>query len=178
MKESPIQISPKIMYSLLQGKVSVWIKQLVCLLEEPLKQKDKIPEREMNKFYNFLYAYVEVIMCMGVAEGRIGSSIDYQFQKDYYSCKKGCHTFKNLIITNLASKIIFFVETSKVSTYGKTLYEQADLKSTDQWLYLWMNLEVLGMKTQGVEIFMPEKKPKSKNFPFKKSQFHLLEVSV
>ena len=44
-----------------------------------------MPRRERNKFYNFLYAYAEVVIFMDVAERRIGRSSDYQFQKGHYS---------------------------------------------------------------------------------------------
>jgi hypothetical protein len=46
---------------------------------------NKMPKREINRFYNFLYAYTEVIMFMDVAERRIGRSPDYHVQKDHYS---------------------------------------------------------------------------------------------
>lgn len=93
LKENPNQASHGVMFSMSQAKVSLWVKQLSSLLEQALEQMDKAPKREVNKFYNFLYAYCEVSMFMDVTERRIGRSRDYQVQKEYYSGKKGCHTF-------------------------------------------------------------------------------------
>lgn len=115
MKENPNQAYQGVMFSMSQGKVSLWVNQLSFLLEEALQQMDKMPRRELNKFYNFLYAYVEVIMFMDVAERRIGRSTDYQVQKEYYSGKKGYHTLKNLLITNLEGEVIYLIQ---VATYS------------------------------------------------------------
>jgi hypothetical protein len=74
MKENPNQAYHGMIFSMSQGKVSLWVNQLSCLLEEALKKMDKMPRREANKFYNFLYAFVDVIMFMDVAERKIGRS--------------------------------------------------------------------------------------------------------
>ena len=95
------------MFSMSQGKVSLWVQQLSSLLERALQKMNKMPKREINTFYNFLYAYCEVIVFMDVAERRIGRSTDYQVQKEHYSGKKGFHTLKNLVITNLEQEVIY-----------------------------------------------------------------------
>lgn len=162
MKENPNQVYHGMMFSMSQGKVSLWIKQLSSLLEQALGQMGKTPKREVSKFYNFLYAYGEVIMLMDVTERRIGRSTDYQVQKEYYSGKKGCHTLKNLLITTLAGEILYLGETFEGSVHDKTIYEQAQLCFPDQGHSLWVDLGFLGIQAEGLQVFMPDKKPKGK----------------
>lgn len=174
----PNQAYHGVMFSMSQGKVSLWVNQLSFLLEEALEQMDKMPKREVNKFYNFLYAYVEVIMFMDVAERRIGRSPDYHVQKDHYSGKKGCHTLKNLLITNLAGKVIYLGETFEGSVHDKSMYDQAALKFPDQWHSLWVDLGFQGLKAEGVEVYIPEKKPKGKEISNFQKELNTLIASI
>lgn len=178
MKENPNQVYQGVMFSMSQGKVSLWVKQLSSLLEQALEQMGKMPKREMNKFYNFLYACLEVIMFMDVAERRIGRSTDYQVQKAHYSGKKRCHTLKNLLITNLKGEIIYLGETFEGSIHDKTMYDQAALKFPHQWHSLWVDLGFLGIQAAGVEVFMPEKKPKGKQLSKFQKQLNTLIASI
>jgi hypothetical protein len=162
MKENPNQSYQGAMFSMSQGKVSLWVKQLSALLEEALKRMDKLPKREVNQFYHFLHACVEVIMFMDVAERRIGRSTDYQVQKLHYSGKKRCHTLKNLLITTLEGEVIYLGETFEGSLHDKTLYDQAELEFPHQWHCLWADLGFVGIQAEGVQVFMPQKKPKGK----------------
>ncbi|MFP4091601.1 MAG: HARBI1 family protein [Cyclobacteriaceae bacterium] len=178
MKENPNQAYHGVMFSMSQGKVSLWVNQLSFLLKEALKKMGKIPNREANKFYNFLYAYVEVVMFMDVAERRIGRSPDYQVQKDHYSGKKGHHTLKNLLIANLEGEIIYLGETFEGSVHDKSMYDQAELKFPDQWHSLWVDLGFLGLKAEGVEVYMPEKKPKGKKLSNFQKELNTLIASI
>lgn len=169
LKENPNQVYHGVMFSMSQGKVSMWVKQLSILLEQALEQMGKTPKREINKFYHFLYASWEVSMFMDVTERRIGRSRDYQVQKDHYSGKKGYHTIKNLLITNLAGEIIYLGESFEGSIHDKKIYEQAQLCFPHQGHCLWVDLGFLGIQAEGVEVFMPQKKPKGKQLsPFQK----------
>lgn len=178
MKENPNQVYHGVMFSMSQGKVSSWVKQLSFLLEEALKRMSEMPKREMDKFYYFLYAYGEVVMFMDVAERRVGRSSDYQVQKDHYSGKKGCHTLKNLLITNLEGKVIYLGETFEGSIHDKAMYDQADIQFPDQWHCLWADLGFLGMEAKGVQVFMPEKKPKGKNLSSFQKELNTLIASI
>ena len=178
MKENPNQAYHGMVFSMSQGKVSLWVNQLSFLLEEALKQMDQIPNREINKFYNFLYSYCEVIMFMDVAERRIGRSTDYKVQKDHYSGKKGCHTLKNLLISNLEGEIIYLGETFEGSVHDKKMYDLAELKFPDQWHCLWVDLGFLGIEAEGVEVFMPEKKPKGKELSNFQKDLNTLIASI
>lgn len=162
MKENPNQAYHGIMFSMSQGKVSLWVNQLSFLLEEALKKMSKMPKRDINKFYNFLYACVAVDMFMDVAERRIGRSPDYQVQKDQYSGKKGFHTLKNLLISNLEGEIIYLGETFEGSVHDKKMYDLEEFRFPNQRHFLWVDLGFLGIEAEGVEIYMPEKKPKGK----------------
>jgi hypothetical protein len=178
MKENPNQAYHGVMFSMSQGKVSLWVKQLSTLLEQALEQMGKTPKREMNKFYHFLYAYCEVIMFMDVAERRIGRSTDYQVQKEHYSGKKGCHTLKNLLITNLEGEVIYLGETFEGSLHDKTMYDQAELSFPNQWHSLWVDLGFLGIEADKVEIFMPEKKPRGKQLTKYQKELNGLIASI
>ncbi|MDF9796263.1 hypothetical protein OKW21_002603 [Catalinimonas alkaloidigena] len=183
MKENPNQAYHGVMFSMSQGKVSLWVNQLSFLLEEALKKMGKMPHREVNKFYNFLYAYVELVMFMDVVERRIGRSPDYQVQKDHYSGKKGCHTLKNLLIANLEGELIYLGETFEGSVHDKSMYDQAELKFPDhriaeRWHSLWVDLGFLGLKAEGVEVYMPEKKPKGKELSNFQKELNTLIASI
>jgi hypothetical protein len=139
---------------------------------------NKIPKREIKKFYNFLFAYVEVIMFMDVAERRIGRSPDYQVQKEHYSGKKGCHTVKNLLIANIEGEIIYLGETFEGSLHDKKMYDLAELKFPDQWHCLWVDLGFIGIEAKSVEIFMPEKKPKGEELSNFQKDLNTLIASI
>jgi len=166
------------MFSMSQGKVSLWVKQLSPLLEEALSKMNKMPKREINRFYNFLYAYAEVIMFMDVAERRIGRSPDYHVQKDHYSGKKGCQTLKNLLISNIEGEVIYLGETFEGSVHDKKMYDLSELKFPDQWHCLWVDLGFLGIEAEGVEIFMPEKKPKGEELSNFQKELNTLIASI
>lgn len=138
----------------------------------------KMPKRDINKFYNFLYALVDVIMFMDVAERKIGRSPDYQVQKDHYSGKKGYHTLKNLLITNVEGEIIYLGETFEGSIHDKKMYDLEELKFPDQWHSLWMDLGFLGIEAENVELFMPEKKPKGKELSNFQKELNTLIASI
>lgn len=183
MKENPNQAYHGVMFSMSQGKVSLWVKQLSSLLEQALAQMGKMPKREMNKFYNFLCAYCQAILFMDVTERRIGRSTDYQVQKEHYSGKKGCHTLKNLLITNLEAEVIYLGETFEGSIPDKSMYDQADLKfaepqTAQQWHWLWVDLGFLGIEANQVQVFMPEKKPKGKQLTNYQKELNGLIASI
>jgi hypothetical protein len=178
MKENPNQAYHGVMFAMSQAKVSVWVKQLSSLLQQALEQMGKTPKREVNKFYNFLYAYFEVIMFMDVTERKIGRSRDNQLQKEHYSGKKGCHTLKNLLITNLAGEIIYLGESFEGSIHDKKIYEQAQLCFPDQGHCLWVDLGFLGIEAAGVKVFMPDKKPKGKGLSQFQKQLNTLIASI
>lgn len=178
LKENPNQAYHGAMFSLSQGKVSVWVKQLSWLLEEALTKMRKMPKREVHKFYHFLYAYGEVMMFMDVAERKIGRSTDYQVQKAHYSGKKSAHTLKNLLITNLEREVIYLGETFEGSVHDKTMYDQVDFAFPNQLHCLWADLGFLGIAAEEVKVFMPEKKPKGKELSNFQKELNGLIASI
>jgi hypothetical protein len=162
LKENPNQAYHGVMFSMSQGKVSLWVKQLSVLLQEALDRMKKLPKREVNRLYSLLCGCMELIMFMDVTERRIGRATDDHVQRLHYSGKKGHHTLKNLLITNLSSEVIYLSETLEGSVHDKTIYDQAELKFPDRGHCLWVDLGFLGVQEKYVEVFIPEKKPKGK----------------
>lgn len=178
MKENPNQVYHGAMFDMSQGKVSLWIKQLSPILQEALKGMDKLPKREVNQFYHYLCACIEIVMFMDVTERRVGRSADYQVQKLHYSGKKGCHTLKNLLITTLEGEVIYLGETFEGSWHDKALYDQAELIFPDQLHCLWTDLGFLGIEAEEVSVFMPDKKPKGKELTDYQKELNGLIASI
>ena len=160
MKENPNQAYHGALFEMSQGKVSQWVKQLSPLLEEALGRMDKLPKRSAERLYYFLYGSLETVMLMDVTERRVGISTDYEVQKLHYSGKKGTHTLKNLLITDLEGQVLYLGESSEGSQHDKALYDQAELRFPDQLHCLWVDLGFIGIEAEGVRVFIPDKKPK------------------
>ncbi|MFP4097062.1 MAG: hypothetical protein ACLFUB_21440 [Cyclobacteriaceae bacterium] len=79
-------------------------------------------------------------------------------------------------------QIIYLSKTFEGSVHDKKMYDLPEFKFLDQWHCLWVDLGFLGIEAEGVEVFMPEKKPKAKaarekNSPtYKKSLIRSLQV--
>ena len=178
MKENPNQAYHGVLFCMSQSKVSQWIQQLSPLLQEALDRMGKLPTRQVCQFYHLLCSCIESVLFMDVAERRIGRSGDYQVQKLYYSGKKGYHTLKNLLITNLEGNVIFLGETWEGSTHDKTMYDAAELIFPDDEYSLWVDLGFLGIEANGIEVILPEKKPKGRELTNYQKELNGLIASI
>ncbi len=178
MKENPNQAYHGAMFAMSQGKVSLWVSQLSALLEEALKRMGKLPKRTANQLYYLLNSCLEMVVLMDVAERRIGRSTDYQVQKEHYSSKKGSHTLKNLVITDLTQEVLYLGETVEGRVHDKKMYDQAELTFPAQDHCLLADLGFLGIEAENTAVILPEKKPRGKELTNYQKELNGLIASI
>ena len=95
-------------------------------------------------------------------------------QKENYSGKKKRHTVKNLVITNRKKEILYLSNTVQGSMHDFTLMKETVVKKyLPSEMKVYVDTGFLGFQklSPDLNIFMPKKKPKSRNlFQYEKNQ--------
>jgi len=141
-----------------QGKVSQWLKVLLPLLEKALQQLQMLPCREPDHLYLSLRLLAGQVLLMDATERQVPRSVDSERQKHEYSGKQGCHTYKNLLVSNQHNQILYLSPTVAGSMHDKALADEMELKFLPQQSLL-LDLGFLGYQPQGAQTILPCKKP-------------------
>ena len=85
LKENPRQHYHGQLFGMQQPWVSKWVKVLLPLLEEALRQLKRLPKRFGDALYAFLQTFTRYVLLMDATERRIPRSVAYERQKYEYS---------------------------------------------------------------------------------------------
>jgi len=145
-------------FGMSQGKVSQWLQVLLPLLEQALAKLALLPCREPSDLYLSLRLLARQVLLMDATERQVPRSTDWERQKHEYSGKKGCHTNKNLLVSNQQKQILYLSPTVAGSRHDKALADEMELRFLPQQGLL-LDLGFLGYQPEGAQTILPYKKP-------------------
>jgi len=158
LKQNPLQSYQAYTFGMSQGKVSLWLKVLLPLLEQTLAKLALLPCREPAHLYLSLCLLAGQVLIMDATERQVPRSTDWERQKHEYSGKKGCHTNKNLLVSNEHNQILYLSPTVAGSRHDKALADEMELKFLPQQSLL-LDLGFVGYQPEGAQTILPCKKP-------------------
>ena len=158
LKQNPLQHYHGFSFGMSQGKVSQWLRVLLPLVEQSLHQSQMLPSREPCHFYLSLRMLSGQVLFMDATERAIPRSVDSERQRHEYSGKKGCHTVKNLLVSQLQNKILYLSATVTGSMHDKALADEMELEFLPEQCLL-LDLGFMGYEPEGAQTLLPIKKP-------------------
>ncbi len=151
-----------------KGTANRWVHKYSKILESTLNEMMLLPERKPKMITSKLKKMKEnneEIFIDGT-ERPTRRPKNKAIQKENYSGKKKRHTVKNLVITNRNREILFLSHTVKGSMHDFTLMKETLTKNClPSKMKVYVDTGFLGFQnlSPNLNIFMPKKKPKSRN---------------
>lgn len=158
LKQNPLQHYHGFSFGMSQGKVSQWLRVLLPLLEQSLHRLQMLPCREPSQLYLSLRLLSGQVLFMDATERAVPRSIDSERQRHEYSGKKGCHTVKNLLVSEQQNQILYLSATVVGSMHDKSLADEMELKFLPEQCLL-LDLGFIGYEPEGAQTVLPIKKP-------------------
>lgn len=177
LKQNPLQAYHGYSFNMSQGKVSQWLQVLLPVLEQALHRLQMLPCREPNYFYLSLQLLSGQVLLLDATERVIPRSVDPERQRHEYSGKKGCHTLKNLLVSQLQNRILYLSATVAGSMHDKALADEMQLEFLPEQCLL-LDLGFLGYEPEGAQTLLPIKKPQHKELPPADKAYNRLLASV
>lgn len=159
-----------------KGTANRWVHKYSKILESTLKAMMLLPARKPKKITDKLKKMKEnneEIFIDGTERPRRRPK-NKDIQKENYSGKKKRHTVKNLVITNRKKEILYLSNTVQGSMHDFVLMKETLVKNyLPSEMKVYVDTGFLGFQklSPNLNIFMPKKKPKSRNlFQYEKNQ--------
>ena len=106
-------------------QASQWLELLRARLLATLAKEKVLPERKDERLYRVLET--ETKLLIDGTERSVGSSVDNETQKEYYSGKKS-HTIKNILLAGKHKKILYLSHTYEGSVHDKKIADEAEIE--------------------------------------------------
>lgn len=158
LKQHPLQAYYGFCFGMSQGKVSQWLHVLLPLLEQALAKLRLLPCREPSHLYVSLRLLAGQVLWLDATERAVSRSTDWERQKYEYSGKQGCHTQKNLLVSDEQNRIWYLSPTVAGSIPDKALADEMELVFLPEQSLL-LDLGFLGYQPEGAKTILPFKKP-------------------
>jgi hypothetical protein len=158
LKQHPLQSYYGFTFAMSQSKVSQWLKVLLPLLEQALAKLRLLPCREPSHLYVSLRLLVGQVLWLDATERAVPRSLDWERQKYEYSGKQGCHTQKNLLVSDEQNRIWYLSPTVAGSIHDKALADEMELEFLPEQSLL-LDLGFVGYQPEGAKTILPFKKP-------------------
>lgn len=177
LKQNTLQSCHGFTFNMSQSKVSQWLRVLMPLLAKALERLQMLPAREPGALYLTLQLLAGQVLFMDATERAVPRSVDWERQKHEYSGKKGCHTNKNLLVSDEHNRVLYLSATVEGSLHDKALADEGELEFLpDQDLLA--DLGFVGYKPQGTQPCLPVKKLPNQELPELDKQYNQLLASV
>ncbi|WP_187270100.1 transposase family protein [Pontibacter qinzhouensis] len=157
LKHNPLQSGMALTFQMSQGKVSQWLKVLLPLLCKALQRLQMLPVREPGGLYMTLRLLAGQVVYMDATERPVPRSVNWERQKHEYSGKKGCHTNKNLLVSDEHNRVLYLSPTVEGSLHDKALADEMELEFVPE-KGLLLDLGFVGYKPEGAQLCLPVKK--------------------
>ena len=177
LKQNPLQTYHGFCFEMSQGKVSQWLQVLLPLLEQALHRLQMMPCREPSHLYLSLRILAGQVLLMDATERAIPRSVDGERQRHEYSGKKGCHTLKNLLVSQEQNRILYLSATVAGSIHDKALAEEMELACLPEQCLL-LDLGFMGYEPEGANTLLPIKKQRHAQLPAMDKLYNRLLASV
>ena len=177
LKQNPLQAYHGYNFGMSQGKVSQWLQVLLPMLEQALHRLQMLPCREPSHFYLSLRLLSGQVLLLDATERAIPRSVDTERQRQEYSGKKGCHTIKNLLVSQQQNRILYLSATVAGSIHDKALADEMELEFWPEQCLL-LDLGFLSYEPQGAQTLLPVKKPRHQQLSEADKAYNRLLASV
>jgi hypothetical protein len=177
LKQNPLQVYHGFCFEMSQGKVSQWLKVLLPILEQALHRLQMLPNRESSHLYLSLRLLAGQVLLLDATERAIPRSVDAERQRHEYSGKKGCHTLKNLLVSQEQNRILYLSPTVAGSMHDKALAEEMELAFLPEQCLL-LDLGFMGYEPEGAQTLLPIKKQRQAELPAMDKLYNRLLASV
>jgi len=150
-------------YDLPKSKSHRWVHILLPILEQTLKRKLVLPERQITSVKEFLEKFPEVkdLMLDGV-ERRVKRPTNKKKQNKLYSGKKKTQTRKNIIGATPDRKIIILTKTKSGRRHDKRLADKEELaRKLPPGLTAWIDTGFVGIEKQHKNTQIPKRRSKN-----------------
>lgn len=162
----PLEFMQGVLFNLTEGRACQWINRLLPILDEALGYAHKRPARGRN-FEELIHDFPELVELGILTDGTerpIRRPKNKDKQKTKYSGKKKHHTVKNIMMTHPKTNAVLFLgQTQDGSVHDKTCMEDENIKCRDP-IKMLTDLGFLGLQIFNMLIYMPKRKPRSKEF--------------
>lgn len=160
LKQNPLQCYQGLAFNMSQGKVSQWLNVLLPLLERALAKMAYMPARNAGHLMQTLKLIAGQVLYLDATERPVARSVERERQAHEYSGKKGCHTIKNLVLSDQQGRIVYVSATVAGSMHDKALADEMELAfPADQGLLTDAGFQ--GYQPTGAELCQPVKKPRN-----------------
>ena len=161
LKNNSLQESIGSFFDICQGKVSMWTKQLLPLLNQALNKLNLVPEQDSSKLYTQLKGINDDLILYQDATVRpIEHSLDKAVEQEFYDGKHKCHTIKNHIVCNQKGQVLYVSPLYEGKKHDRSLIADENLRFPEN-VILIQDTGFQGFEHEGI-LFMPKKKPRKK----------------
>ncbi len=98
------------------------------------------------------------VLWLDATERAVPRSVDWEQQKYEYSGKKGCHTQKNLLVSDEQNRILYLSPTVAGRIHDKALADEMELEFLPEQSLL-LDLGFVGYQPEAARTILPFKKP-------------------
>ncbi|WP_164891072.1 transposase family protein [Botryobacter ruber] len=173
LKQNTLQSCHGFTFNMSQGKVSQWLGVLMPLLAKALQRLQMLPARDPGA----LYLTLQLLAGQLATERAVPRSVDWERQKHEYSGKKGCHTNKNLLVSDEHNRVLYLSPTVEGSLHDKALADEVELEFVPD-KDLLADLGFVGYKPQGTQPCLPVKRLPNQELSELDKQYNQLLASI
>jgi len=177
-KTYPLQQVMAVLFGMSLSQTNVWIHRLSGILKKSLGEGFYMPERNPAASEKALEKCPSLSFVIDGTERRIQRPKDSEKQKIFYSGKKKCHTVKNNIIADAASKkVICLSDTYEGKKHDKKISDDENpIFPKDSSLFKDTGFQ--GCEPENISCFQPKKKPRGKQLPLEDRIFNKIISGV
>lgn len=161
LKNNSLQESVGAFFNMSQGKVSMWTKQLLPLLNQAFDRLNLMPTQDSNTFYRQMQTEnIDFVLYQDATVRLIERPTDWQLQKEFYDGKHKTHTVKNHIVCDQNGHVLYVSPLYEGKVHDKQLITEEALNFPEN-IILMQDTGYQGFESEAM-IFMPKKKPRGK----------------
>jgi DDE superfamily endonuclease/Helix-turn-helix of DDE superfamily endonuclease len=155
-KNYPIQETMGLNFGMSQGKVSIWIKVLLPILQETLAKFGDLPARDGTTLDVILKESGQEKFYLDGTVRPVQRSIDYELQKEYYTGKQCTHVVKNDLLNDKNRRVWWISDTYEGSIHDKKVMDLENCKFP-KGITLVYDTGFQNLLYDGVSILQPHK---------------------
>jgi hypothetical protein len=127
-KNYPIQETMGLNFGMCQGKVSIWIKTLLPILQETLAKFGDLPSRDSAALEVILKESDQEKFYLDGTVRPVQRSSDYDLQKEHYTGKQCTHVVKNNVLNDKNRRIWWISDTYEGAIHDKKVMDLENCK--------------------------------------------------
>jgi hypothetical protein len=155
-KNYPIQETMGVNFGMSQGKVSIWIKTLLPILQETLSKLGDLPSRDSAALEVILKESNQEKFYLDGTVRPVQRSSDYDLQKEHYTGKQCTHVVKNNVLNDKNRRIWWISDTYEGAVHDKKVMDLENCKFP-KGVTLVYDTGFQNLFYEGVSILQPHK---------------------